>query len=158
VHFCGETDEENTEPDRRDRIAALLIAKAISRVARRTITVVDEADDLLFDPHDDDGFGRRGSKVFMNRLLERGVAPTIWIVNDIDRLGPSIIRHMNLAVRFSKSTFSVRRTMIAHGNERRLSTARKRDVGTRTSAYTPCPHRERNPHRQTDQRVCKRCA
>jgi transitional endoplasmic reticulum ATPase len=32
VHFCGETDEESSEPDRRERIAALLIANAISRL------------------------------------------------------------------------------------------------------------------------------
>jgi transitional endoplasmic reticulum ATPase len=113
VHFCGETDDENAEPNRRDRIAALLIANAIGRVARRTIVVVDEADDLLFDLDDDGAFGRRGSKVFMNRLLERTVAPTIWIVNDIDRLGPSIIRRMNLALRFPKPTLSARKSMIA---------------------------------------------
>jgi ATPase family associated with various cellular activities (AAA) len=113
VHFCGETDDENAEPNRRDRIAALLIANAIGRVARRTMVVVDEADDLLFDLDDNGAFGRQGSKVFMNRLLERIVAPTIWIVNDIDRLGPSIIRRMNLALRFPKPTLSARKSMIA---------------------------------------------
>jgi hypothetical protein len=113
VHFCGETDEENAEPSRRDRIAALLIANAIGRVARKTIVVVDEADDLLFDLDEDGAFGRRGSKVFMNRLIERAVAPTIWIVNDIDRLSPSIIRRMNLALRFPKPTLAVRKSMIA---------------------------------------------
>jgi hypothetical protein len=49
----------------------------------------------------------------MNRLLERAVAPTIWIVNNIDRLGPSIIRRMNLALRFPKPTLSVRKSMVA---------------------------------------------
>src|SRR6185437_10243584 len=110
VHFCGETDEEKAEPDRRDRIAALLIANAIGRLARKTIVVVDEADDLLFDRDDDDASGRRGSKVFMNRLLERAIGPTIWIVNDINRLGPSIIRRMSLALRFPKPTLSVRKS------------------------------------------------
>jgi transitional endoplasmic reticulum ATPase len=113
VHFCGEADEESAEPDRRVRIAALLIANAISRVAQRTIVVVDEAGDLLFDLDDDGAFGRHGSKVFMNRLLERTVAPTIWIVNDVDRPGPSIIRRMNLALRFPKPTLSARKSMIA---------------------------------------------
>ncbi|HEY1862341.1 MAG TPA: AAA family ATPase [Roseiarcus sp.] len=154
VHFCGETDEENAEPERRDRIAALLIANTIGGVARRTIVVVDEADDLLFGVDDDGVFGGRGSKVFMNRLLERAAAPTIWIVNDVDRLGPSIIRRMNLALRFP-----VRKSMgCARRNARRLSTAGQRDVGTSTSARTPCPHRERDPLRQTYPRVCKRCA
>ena len=88
VQFCGETNEANGEPNRRERVAALLIANAIGGVARRTIVVVDEADDLFAGLGDDDGFERRGSKVFMNRLLEGAVAPTIWITNDVDRLGP----------------------------------------------------------------------
>ena len=113
VQFCGETGEENAEPNRRERIAALLIANAVGAVARRTIVVVDEADDLLAGLDEDDSFNRRGSKLFMNRLVERAAAPTIWITNDVDRLGPAIIRRMSLALRFPKPTLSVRKTMVA---------------------------------------------
>src|SRR5271169_3826328 len=113
VQFCGETNDANGEPNRRERVAALLIANAIGGVARRTIVVVDEADDLFAGLGDDDGPERRGSRVFMNRLLEGAVAPTIWITNDVDRLGPAIVRRMNLALRFPKPTLSVRRTMVA---------------------------------------------
>jgi transitional endoplasmic reticulum ATPase len=112
VQFCGETNEENAEPNRRERIAALLIANAIGGLARRTIVVVDEADDLLAGFDADDAFDRRGSKVFMNRLIERAVSPTIWITNDVDRLGAAIIRRMNLALRFSKPTLCVRKAMV----------------------------------------------
>jgi hypothetical protein len=42
VQFCGETGEESAEPNRRDRIAALLIANAVGAVARGTIVVVDD--------------------------------------------------------------------------------------------------------------------
>jgi transitional endoplasmic reticulum ATPase len=113
VQFCGEMGEENAEPDRRERIAALLIANAVGRVARKTIVVVDEADDLLAGLDVDNSFNRRGSKVFMNRLVERAAAPTIWITNDVDRLGPAIIRRMSLALRFAKPSLSVRKTMVA---------------------------------------------
>jgi transitional endoplasmic reticulum ATPase len=113
VQFCGEAGEENAEPDRRERIAALLIANAIGAVARKTIVVVDEADDLLAGFGDDDVAERRGSKIFINRLIERAAAPTIWITNDAHRLGPAIIRRMNLALRFSKPTLSVRKAMVA---------------------------------------------
>src|SRR5271167_2402930 len=113
VQFCGETNDANGEPNRRERVAALLIANAIGGVARRTIVVVDEADDLFAGLGEDDGLERRGSRVFMNRLLEGAVAPTIWITNDVDRLGPAIVRRMNLALRFPKPTLSVRRTMVA---------------------------------------------
>jgi transitional endoplasmic reticulum ATPase len=113
VQFCGETGEESAEPNRRERIAALLIANAVGAMARRTIVVVDEADDLLTGFDEDDAPNRQGSKVFMNRLVERAATPTIWITNDIDRLGPAIIRRMSLALRFPKPTLSVRKTMVA---------------------------------------------
>ena len=109
VQFVGETNDKNGEPSRSERLAALLIANAIGAVARKTILVVDEADDLF------DAFGdanRRGSKVFLNRLLERSAAPTIWIANDPDRLGPAIVRRMNLALRFPKPRLSVRKAMV----------------------------------------------
>ena len=112
VQFCGETNEDNSEPNRRERIAALLIANAIGGVAKRTIVVVDEADDLFAAFDEDDGLGRRGSKVFMNRLLERAAAPTVWITNDVQQLGAPIIRRMNLALRFPKPSLSVRRAMV----------------------------------------------
>jgi DNA replication protein DnaC len=113
VHFCGETNDENAEPNRRERIAALLIANAIGGIAKRTIIVVDEADDLLAAFDEEDGLARRGSKVFLNRLLERATAPTVWITNDIQRLGAPILRRMNLTLRFPKPNLSVRRAMIA---------------------------------------------
>jgi SpoVK/Ycf46/Vps4 family AAA+-type ATPase len=100
-------------PNRRERIAAHLITNAVGAMARRTIVVVDEADDLLAGLDEDNSFDRRGSKVFMNRLVERAAAPTIWITNDVDRLGPAIIRRMSLALRFSKPTLSVRKTLVA---------------------------------------------
>jgi transitional endoplasmic reticulum ATPase len=109
VQFVGETNDKNGEPSRSERLAALLIANAIGAVARRTILVVDEADDL-FDAFSD--ADRRGSRVFLNRLLERSVAPTIWIANEPDRLGAAIVRRMNLAFRFPKPRLSVRKAMV----------------------------------------------
>ena len=109
VQFVGETNDKNGEPSRGERMAALLIANAIGAVARRTILVVDEADDLFDAFTAADG---RGSKVFLNRLLERSAAPTIWIANDPDRLGSAIVRRMNLALRFPKPRLSVRKAMV----------------------------------------------
>jgi acetylornithine deacetylase/succinyl-diaminopimelate desuccinylase-like protein len=110
VQFVGETNDKNGEPSRSERLAALLIANAIGAVARRTILVVDEADDV-FDAFNE--VGRHGSKVFLNRLLERSAAPTIWIANDPDRLGPAIVRRMTLALRFPKPQLSVRKAMVS---------------------------------------------
>jgi transitional endoplasmic reticulum ATPase len=137
VQFCGETGEENSEPNRSERIAALLIANAVGAVARRTIVVVDEADDLLTGFDQDDAPNRRGSKVFMNRLVERAAAPTIWITNDVDRLGPAIIRRMNLALRFAKPSLSVRKTMVARIAE--CADFRLNETALLELARTPAP-------------------
>jgi transitional endoplasmic reticulum ATPase len=96
VQFAGEANDDSAEPNRRERIAGLMIANAIGGVARKTIIVVDEADDLFAGVDEDDASTRRGSKVFMNRLIERSAAPTIWITNDIEQLGASVVRRMNL--------------------------------------------------------------
>jgi transitional endoplasmic reticulum ATPase len=137
VQFCGETGEENAEPNRRERIAALLITNAVGAMARRTIVVVDEADDLLAGLDEDNSFDRRGSKVFMNRLVERAAAPTIWITNDVDRLGPAIIRRMSLALRFPKPTLSVRKTMVARIAE--SADFRLSEIALLELAGTPAP-------------------
>jgi AAA+ superfamily predicted ATPase len=137
VQFCGETDEENFEPGRRDRIAALLIANAVGGVARRTIIVVDEADDLLAGLDGDEVSNRRSSKVFLNRLIERATVPTIWITNDVHRLGPAIVRRMNLALRFSKPTLCVRKAMVARIAKR--AAFRLDESGVLELARTPAP-------------------
>ena len=112
VQFVGEVNDENSEPSRSERIAALMIGNAIGAVARGTILVVDEADDLFLGVDDADASRRRGSK-FMNRLVERTKAPTIWIANDVDHFGTAIIRRMNLALRFPRPRLSVRKAMVA---------------------------------------------
>jgi transitional endoplasmic reticulum ATPase len=140
VQFCGEAGEESAEPNRRERIAALLIANAVGAVARGTIVVVDEADDLLTGFDEDDARNQRGSKVFMNRLVERAGTdppPTIWTTNDVDRLGAAIIRRMNLALRFAKPSLSVRKTMVARIAE--CADFRLNETALLELARTPAP-------------------
>ena len=76
------------------------------------IVAVDEADDLFAGVDEDNAATRQGSKVFMHRIVERVRAPTIWIVNDVDRLGPAVVRRMNLVVRFPQPTEAVRRKIV----------------------------------------------
>jgi SpoVK/Ycf46/Vps4 family AAA+-type ATPase len=113
VHFLGESGPQGAEPERRERIAALMLANAIGGFRRKALLVVDEADDLFVGVDDDDGSARRGSKVFMNRLIESAVAPTIWIANDPSRLGSAMIRRMTLAIRFPKPGLAARKTIVA---------------------------------------------
>ncbi len=76
------------------------------------IVAVDEADDLFAGVDEDNASTRQGSKVFMHRIVERVRAPTIWIVNDVDRLGPAVLRRMNFVVRFPQPTEAVRRKIV----------------------------------------------
>jgi hypothetical protein len=110
------TDSVKIERPPHDPIASTLSA-ADDRIVMSEwlppIVVVDEADDLLAGLDEDDVFDRQASKVFMTRLIDRAPAPTIWITNDVHRLGPAIIRRMNLALRFFKPALSVRKSMVA---------------------------------------------
>jgi len=109
VYFIGEADDEAGEPNRNDRIASLLLANALGVAGPKMVLVVDEADDLFAGVDDGVGANRRGSKVFMNRLVEQAKAPTFWITNNLDRLGPAVIRRMTLVMRFPKPPSTVRR-------------------------------------------------
>jgi SpoVK/Ycf46/Vps4 family AAA+-type ATPase len=117
AHFVGEDNGDNTEPNRQERIAALMIANALGATGKM-IVAVDEADDLFEGVDEDSAATRQGSKVFMNRLVERITAPTIWIVNDISLLDPAVVRRMNLVMRFPKPSLSVRKKMIERIAER----------------------------------------
>jgi SpoVK/Ycf46/Vps4 family AAA+-type ATPase len=119
VLFVGETDDDGEEPDRKDRIAAFAIARSLAAVAGRAIIVVDEADDIFTSVDHSQAFSRVGSKVFMNRLVERTEAPTIWITNHEDQLGAAVLRRMSLAIRFPEPGRSVRRRVVERISKRR---------------------------------------
>jgi SpoVK/Ycf46/Vps4 family AAA+-type ATPase len=110
--FVGEADEEDGEPSRTERIAAFAISRSLAGRAGRTVLIVDEADDFFTGVDEDDADAKVGSKVFMNRLVERTEAPTIWITNHPDRLGPAVLRRMALAVRFPSPGRVVRRRLV----------------------------------------------
>jgi hypothetical protein len=112
AHFIGEENGKNAEPSRKERIAALVIANALGAAGNHMIVAVDEADDLFAGVDEDNAATRHGSKVFMHRLVERVRVPTIWIVNDISRLGPAVTRRMNLVMRFPRPSLAVRKKMV----------------------------------------------
>ena len=62
VHFIGEADKQASEPKRRERIAALMIATALGAAAGKMIVVVDEADDLFAGVDEDNAATRHGRK------------------------------------------------------------------------------------------------
>ena len=119
VLFVGETDDDGEEPNRKERIAAFAIARSLAALAGRAIIVVDEADDIFTSVDHSQAFSRVGSKVFMNRLVERTQAPTIWITNHEDQLGAARLRRMSLAIRFPEPGRTVRRRVVERISKRR---------------------------------------
>ena len=117
--FVGESDENNEEPSRATRIAAFAILRAVTSRAGRTILVIDEADDIFSGIDEDNTRARVGSKVFMNRLVEQTQAPTIWITNRPQSLGPAVLRRMTLAIRFPEPDRHVRRRILNRAASRR---------------------------------------
>lgn len=117
--FVGEADELDAEPNRQDRIAAFAVARALATRAGRMVLVVDEADDIFTGVDEDDAGKRRGSKVFMNRLVETTEVPTLWITNHPERLGPSVMRRMALAIQLPEPGRARRRVMLGRLAERR---------------------------------------
>ncbi|MEO8812023.1 MAG: AAA family ATPase [Caulobacteraceae bacterium] len=117
--FVGESGAEDEEPDRGDRIAAYAVARSLAARAGRTLLVIDEADDIFTGVDDDDAASRAGSKVFMNRLVERTAAPTLWITNHHDQIGAAVLRRMTLAVRFPRPGTPVRRRIVERIARRR---------------------------------------
>lgn len=118
VVFAGELGDEQREPERSDRLAHLSLLSAIGRRAGRVIVVVDEADDIFTGVDHEEYSNRSGSKVFINRLVEKCPVPTIWITNHPDRFGDAVLRRMLRAVEFRKPGVDVRGKII----DRHLST------------------------------------
>jgi SpoVK/Ycf46/Vps4 family AAA+-type ATPase len=95
--WVGVADENGQEPNRSERLAHLAVARSLVRHSRRHLLIVDEAEDIMV--HHNANFDR-GSKFYLNNMVDKTTCPTIWIVNDPQALGSPIVRRMTLAIRF----------------------------------------------------------
>ena len=102
----GESDDDGDEPSRLERLQELKLAHVLAR-DRRSILLFDEMEDLLAGEQDSLSLppllfspwrGSEGSKVFLNRVLERAPVPTVWIMNDVRAVSPVILRRMMYAL------------------------------------------------------------
>ena len=132
----GESDDDGDEPNRLERLQDLKMAHLLAR-DRKSILLFDEMEDLL--ASDGDHFalpplfssrarGSEGSKLFLNRVLERSPVPTIWIMNDARTVSPVILRRMMFALELRLPPASVRtsiwrRQLARHGIEASSGTA-----------------------------------
>jgi len=94
----GEADEDGGEPERADRLGRIVASERILSRRPASVILVDEAEDVLALPpailRGRDG----GSKVFVNRLLERCRVPLIVCCNDPGSLDPAVRRRVSVAV------------------------------------------------------------
>lgn len=95
--WVGATDENGCEPDRSERLAHLAVARSLVRHSGQHLLIVDEAEDIMIHH---DTHSARGSKFYLNNMVDRATCPTIWIVNDSGLLGSPVIRRMTMAIRF----------------------------------------------------------
>ena len=132
LHSVGESDDSGGEPSRFERLQELNLAQQVFGSNERTLLLFDEMEDLLTSStHFDLPFGKRssrgrrgseGSKVYMNRLLERNAVPTLWTANSAQRTHPTLLRRMMFAIELRNPSRAVRtriwaRQLARHGIE-----------------------------------------
>ena len=110
LYNVGEADEDGDEPARHERLQDLRFAQRLLAGGKGSLLLFDEMEDLLSDP--DGGWmpfhlagssklRARGSKVYMNRLLEGAPVPTLWTSNSARETCPTVLRRMTFALELS---------------------------------------------------------
>ena len=129
LYTVGEEDERIRDPDRRERLQELRLAQRLLAPARGSILLFDEMEDLLsgpssgWMPFSSRGFPHLragGSKMFLNRLLERTPVPTLWTSNFARETCHAVLRRMTFALELRKPPSQVRariwdRDLARHG-------------------------------------------
>ncbi len=116
LHGVGEADDEGEEPTRWDRISALLMGQRLLEGTPAAL-LFDEMEDLIGDaqPSGSDWMtGRKGSKVFVNRMLETNPVPVIWTTNAIGNVDPAILRRMSHVLKLDLPSRDTALRMLRH--------------------------------------------
>lgn len=107
--MIGETDEYGREPERGERLGHLAVCRSLVRRSSQHLLIVDEAEDIMIQPM----FGSsKHSKLYLNSLVERSTAPTLWIINEPSLMGSPVIRRMGLAIEFRLPDRAVRKELV----------------------------------------------
>ena len=131
LYSVGEADGEGEEPSRRERLQELQVAQNLLAPGRGSILLFDEMEDLLSNPgygwipfssHGFSPLRSGGSKVYLNRLLERAPVPTLWTTNSARETCPTVLRRMTFALELRRPTRRTRariwsRELERHGIE-----------------------------------------
>src|SRR5688500_5274838 len=116
LHGVGEAQDDGEEPDRWDRIGALVMGQRLLAGSGAAL-LFDEMEDLIGDAQPTRGDwmkGRQGSKVFVNRLLETNAVPVIWTTNAIGNVDAAILRRMSHVVKLDLPSRETALRMLGH--------------------------------------------
>jgi transitional endoplasmic reticulum ATPase len=115
LYAVGEADNEGEEPSRLDRLSGLRRAQRLLARRERALLLFDEMEDLFSDASLYAGAGQRrtSSKVFVNRLLETNMVPTIWTSNAIEAVDPAHLRRMSYILRMDYPGARARARIVA---------------------------------------------
>ncbi len=97
LFVAGETDDNGGEPSREERLTDLVLAQTLLARERNSLLLFDEMVDILPE-RSRPLFGSGGSKLFINRLLEKAPMPTLWTANTSDNIPAVLMRRMKFAV------------------------------------------------------------
>ena len=132
LYVVGESDSEGGEPCRGERLQELRFAQRLLAGDRRSILLFDEMEDLLSMEggalaalsgwHRGPEFSAAGSKVFINRLLEKTPVPILWTSNAARWTSPALLRRMMFALELRQPPAKVQarvwaRQLAHHGIE-----------------------------------------
>ncbi len=101
-----EADEYGEEPSRSERLNNARLCQSILSRQKGALLLFDEMEDAI------GCFNDRGSKIFLNRILEENPVPTIWIANRINHFDQAFLRRMTYAVEIKLPSASARKKQL----------------------------------------------
>jgi len=93
LYSAGEDAATQAEQDRGARLADLVFSLRLLAGSKNAAVLFDEMEDVASQL-----IGRGGSKLYLNRVLERSPVPVLWTSNNIHEIDPAVLRRMTLAI------------------------------------------------------------
>ena len=110
VYTVRDADSDGDEADRSERLQSYRLAQRLLGSRGGALIVFDEVEDVFgwSNPGTMMLARQRGSKAWLNRLLERNPTPAIWITNDAASMDPALLRRFDIALQLDRLTEQTR--------------------------------------------------
>ena len=113
IYTAGEELTAGAESDRSERLSDLVFSLQLLAGAKSSAILFDEMEDVAWQL-----LRRGGSKVYLNRLLEKNQVPVLWTSNNIHEIDPALLRRMTLAIELKAPPASQRQRILRRVAER----------------------------------------